>query len=86
MNQKGLHKSKGAKKHNKPVCQKDTKAGRFLSSRSTQDRRLLSPGVVEMVISEQGPTQLVYPMCLTKADVSLNFFVMLTKKWMLAVC
>jgi hypothetical protein len=39
------------------------KAGRFLSSGSSQDRARLGLGMVEMVISGQGPTQLVYPLC-----------------------
>ena len=37
--------------HYKPVCQKDTKAGRSLSSRSTWDKSNLGPGLVRMVIS-----------------------------------
>jgi hypothetical protein len=32
----------------------------------------ISLGVVEMVISGQGPCQLLYHLCLTKADRSLN--------------
>jgi hypothetical protein len=46
-----------------------TKADRFLSSRLAWDRENLGPGpgVVGMVISGQGSTQLVYPVCLTKA-------------------
>jgi hypothetical protein len=38
--------------------QEDTNAGRFLSSESVWDRANLSGGMVRMVISEQGPTQL----------------------------
>ena len=37
-----------------------TKAGRFLSSRSAWDRASLGPGVVEMVISRQDPTELAH--------------------------
>jgi hypothetical protein len=38
--------------HYEPAYQKDTKAGRYLSSRSAQDRENLGPGVVGGVISE----------------------------------
>ena len=46
--------------HYEPACQKDTKAGRFLSSRSAWDRASLGLGVVEMVISRQDPTELAH--------------------------
>ena len=65
--------------HCKPACQADTNAGRFLSSRSAWDTAKLGPGVLEMVISGQGPIQLTYCLCLTKADRSLNSFAMLRK-------
>ena len=65
--------------------QADTNAGRFLSSRSAWDRANLGPGVVEMVISGQDPTQLVYCLCLTQAGRSLNSFAMLKEKCVLAV-
>jgi hypothetical protein len=56
MNYEELHKSKGSKGSciNEPACQKDTKAGRFLSSRSAR----LGTEVVESVILGLGPTQL----------------------------
>ena len=67
--------------HYEPACQKDkkkaTNAVRFLSSRSALDRANLGPGVVEMVISGQGPTQQPYCLCLRKAGRSLNSFAML---------
>lgn len=53
-----------------PICQiqreADTNVGRFLSSRSSQNKRSLrpGPGMVEVVISGQGPTQLAYSLCL----------------------
>lgn len=50
--------------HYDPACQKDTKAGRFLSSRSAWDAARLVPSVLKMVIS--GPTQLVYCLYLKK--------------------
>jgi hypothetical protein len=51
---------------------------------------LPNPGMVEMVISRQGPTQLVYHLCLTKAGKSLNIYCDIKKKiyiyiYMLAV-
>ena len=49
-----------------PACQKDTKAGRILSSRSAWDRASLGPGMVGMVISGQDPTQLIYCLCLQR--------------------
>jgi hypothetical protein len=39
----------------------------------------LGLGVVEMVISRQHPTQLLYPLCLTETSRSLNSFAMLKK-------
>jgi hypothetical protein len=57
-----------------------TKAGRFLSSRLTRDRARVGTGKVEMVISGQGPTQPVYPLCLTEAGRALNSFAMFKKK------
>ena len=57
----------------KQGCQKDTKAGTFLSSRSAWDTASLGPGGVEMVIlglEISGPTQLVYhPACQRQADL-----------------
>jgi hypothetical protein len=47
-------------------------AERFLCSGSSWYRTRLDPGVVEMVISGQGPTQLVYHLCLTEAGQSMN--------------
>ena len=41
---------------------------RFLSSWQDRDRARLVPGVVEMVISGQGPTQIIYHQCLTEAS------------------
>jgi hypothetical protein len=46
--------------HYEPPCQKDKKAGRFLSSRSVWDTTRLNLSVAEMVISGQGSTQLAY--------------------------
>jgi hypothetical protein len=37
------------------------------------------PRCGKMVITEQGPTQLVYHLCLTKTEKSLNSFAMLRK-------
>ena len=53
-----------------------TKADTFLSSRSVWNRAGLGsgPGMIEMAISWQGPTQLAYCLCLTKAGISLKFF------------
>ena len=61
-------------------AQKDTKTGRFLSSRSAWDIARLGPGVAEMVISEQGPNRLSYDLFLTKADKAPNSFTILRKK------
>lgn len=54
-------------------------AGRFLKSRSTWDIARLGPSVVEMVISVQGLSQLVYCLCLTEAGKFLNSSAMLTE-------
>ena len=43
-------------------------------TKAVQDRAKLGPGVVEMLISGQGSTQLIYSLCLTKANRSLNSF------------
>jgi hypothetical protein len=59
--------------------QVDTNAGRFLSSRSAWDTMSPGPGVVEIVISGQGLTQLAYHLYLEKADRSLNSLAMLRK-------
>jgi hypothetical protein len=56
------------------------KADRFLSSGSSGDRARISPGMVEMVILGQGPTQLVYHLCLTEAGRFLNSFAMLKEE------
>jgi hypothetical protein len=76
MNYEELHESKGAKAValtsqlvRKIQTHTDSNDGRFLSSRLTPDRADLGPGVVEMVISGQGPTQLVYCLCLTETDI-----------------
>lgn len=50
------------------------------------DRARLSPGVVEMVISGQVPTQLVYCLCLAKANRNLIFFFGILRKKMCAFC
>jgi len=60
-----------------------TKADRFLSLGPAWDGARLGPGVVEMVISGRGPTQLAYHLCLTEAGRSLNSFTVL--KCVLAV-
>lgn len=66
MSYEGCHKSKGSKAAILGVSLSERyKAGRFLSSRSAWDTASLGPGVVEMVISGQGPTQLIYHQCLT---------------------
>ena len=67
---------------NEPACQKDTKAGRFLSSRSAWGTVSPNTGVVEMKISGQSLSQLVYPLYLAEAGRSLNSF---KRKCMLAV-
>ena len=54
--------------------QAETFAGKFLSSRSAWDTLSPGPGVVEMVISGLGPTQLVYHLCLIEAGRSLSSF------------
>ena len=41
--------------HYEPACQKDTKAGRFLSLRSAWNTANSSPGVVEMVVAGRVP-------------------------------
>ena len=43
----------------------------------TWDSARLVPGMAEMVISGQGPTQLAYCLCLTKAGSYLNCFALL---------
>ena len=60
--------------HYEPACQKDTKAGRFLSSRLAWNRVNLGPGpdMVRMAIVGQDPTQLNLLFVLTKAGRSLN--------------
>jgi hypothetical protein len=52
--------------HYEPAYQKNTKAGRFLNSRSTWDRADLGPGMVGIVISELNSTQLAYCLCLQR--------------------
>ena len=82
---KGLHRSKRTEAATlsqlvrKIQRQADTNAGRFLSSRSAWDTMSPGPGVVEIVISGQGLTQLAYHLYLEKADRSLNSFAMLRK-------
>jgi hypothetical protein len=66
--------------HYEAACQKDTKAGRFLSLRSAWDRVTLGSSMVIMVISGQDSTQLSLLFVLTKADRSLNSFAMLKTK------
>jgi hypothetical protein len=63
--------------HRETACQKDTKAGRFPSSRLAWDRMNLGPGVVGMVISGWDPTQLNLLFVPTKAGRSLNSLAML---------
>jgi hypothetical protein len=60
-----------------PACQKDTKTGRYkcrqiVSSRLAWDRANLSIGVVKMVISGQGPTQLSYYLSLCLLSLPTN--------------
>jgi hypothetical protein len=52
--------------HYEPACQKDTKTGRFLTSRSAWDKANSGPGVVGMVFSERDPTQLILLLVITK--------------------
>jgi hypothetical protein len=47
------------KEHYEQACQKDTMIGRY-KCRSAWDTASAGPGMVEMVISGQGSTQLVY--------------------------
>lgn len=65
------------------ACQKDTKAGGLLNSRSAWDTARLGPGVVEQ---DRAPPsyQLSKLLCLREAGRSLNPFVML-KENVLAV-
>jgi hypothetical protein len=58
---------------------------RFLISGLAWDRARLSPGVVEMVVSGCGPTQLIYHLCLTEAGMISEFFSNIKRKCMLAV-
>jgi hypothetical protein len=51
-----------------------TKADRFLNSGSAWDRARLGLRVVDMVISGQGSTQLVYCLCLTGRQISEFLF------------
>ena len=54
MDYEGLHESKGTDSYiDDPASQGDTKAGRFLSSRSAWDTARLDPGAVELAISRQ---------------------------------
>lgn len=55
--------------------EKDTKAGRLLSSRSAWNRARIGPGVVGIVISGLDPTQLKLLSVFNK-DRSLNSFAM----------
>ena len=72
--------------HYEPACQNDTKADRFLSSRSAKDRGRLGPGVVEMVISRHGLTPLAYlSFLLNKGRHISEFFCNVKKKCMFAV-
>jgi hypothetical protein len=62
-----------------PDSQKDTKAGRYKSRQIPEfkvswNRKCPGPGVVEMLISGQGPTQHLY---LTEAGRYLNSFAIL---------
>ena len=50
------------------------KADRFLSSKSAWDRANLGPGVVEMVISGQGPTEANLLSVLNKGRQISEFF------------
>jgi hypothetical protein len=52
--------------------------------RACLDRAGIGPGVVEMVLSGQNPTQMSYYLCLTEAGRSLNSFAMF--KEMCACC
>ena len=85
MNYEELYKSKGttaaelSQLVRKIQKQADTKAGRFLSSRSAWDTGRSGLGVVKMEISVSGwgPTQLAYCLCLTEAGRYLNSFAVL---------
>lgn len=62
---RGFTDLKGQRQLNyKPACQKDIKAGRFLCSRSAWDTASPGQGVIEIRISGQSPTQLIYHLCL----------------------
>jgi hypothetical protein len=52
--------------HYEPVCQKDTKAGRFLNSKLARDRARLGPDVLGIAISERDLTQIAYCLCLQR--------------------
>jgi hypothetical protein len=54
-----------------------SKADRFLSSQSAWERLWLGPSVIEMAISELGPTEVAYPLSLTDTGRLLNSFAML---------
>jgi hypothetical protein len=72
--------------HYEPACQKDTKAGRFLSSKAAWVRVSLGLDMVGMVISVQDHIQLSLLSVLTKASRFLNSFAMFyLKKKVLAV-
>ena len=62
--------------------EKDTKAGRLLSSRSAWNRARIGPGVVGIVISGLDPTQLKL-LSVFKEVRSLNSFAM--QKYVLVV-
>ena len=61
-------------------CFRLTKADRFLSSELAWDRGRLGSGMVEMIISGWGLTQLDYHLCLIEASRSLNSYAMLKEK------
>ena len=63
--------------HSELDCQKDTKAGRFLSSRSARDTASSGPGMVDLVISGWGPSKVVYRLYFNRDRRSLNSFAML---------
>ena len=70
--------------HYEPACQKDTKAGRFLSSKSAWDTLLSRPGCGRSGNFRAGSHLARSPHCLTEAGRSLNSFAVL--KEMCASC
>jgi hypothetical protein len=69
--------------HNEPACQKDTKAGRFLNSRSVLDRENLGPSMVGVVLSDRVPPPRGLSV-FTKEGRSLCSFAMLRKMCLLS--